>query len=706
MSNLINKDITKIGKNNDGIITSITNVSNEVFIDTKPLNGVCELKSDYFKDDEDFLVLSKGESVQFHITITKDSYYYEDYKHIDSNNRKFYRFSFKNSNGEYEPIFNFENSTNYESLTKLIEIGYDHKQGTNTYDIYINFEPYSLLDNLNKDYVFDKHDIKIEVADKAGHIYECYNEIPIYCFPFDLDNIVPLEISFERQNPSDRYIGDNSIGSVVAIIHNPDNEGEKPSADYLPINVYLDENSIGAIHKRDIIYFYYDEFGSRVYVENPEKIVEVRDNTGLDVKKYEWLEVKIDNIVKTGYVQLYANLYCDDEYKKTIDDKTALNYIEERIEKTSLSFATDGQWVTECPNNKKINLEPFVPMYLKESQYFDFVKFTEDFLNTMFYSNDANCKVGILKKIQDLRSLHDIDELDRIFLNDFAKHFGSALNINEDNLSQLLIIFGDRSKTSYDEEDLTSFIREAYRILPYYNKIKGTDESIKLILSTFGCSCEIIYKWLSKVEGNNELYENIEDIIDKDSYYLSSHFNVDLGIKNYKIEEYIEIITPVKELIFSIKPVSRVFDAFEYTISTNEFLDIDLSKSILTVDDRCGGDDEDIYEKYYDEEGLVYDTFKCSVHVNVRSGSKGYYLYEIEFLDNMSKVGLDNLEKFVSNNGKELIIDLNKISYLDITYVDKKLYLLSDENHQFEEGSHTIACKLLKNSNTYINGVS
>lgn len=699
MSELIGRNETDVNVVK-GVISSISNVSKKVLIDTKRWENVtCDVKSDYFEDSEDFIVISKGETFKFVISAEKESYPFANYTHFDGT-VGFFKISIKENSGKYVTILNFDNEADYSELKSYVDISQE-KDG-DKYNITIEMCGYEILNYLNKDNAYIEDDIRIEIADKSGNLITCTNKIPIYCFSFDLDELKKLEITFEEQNPSQRYIGDGSIGSVVAIIHNPDNEGERPSADTLPIKAFLDGNSVGSIINYETTYFYYDKYGERVFVEDPEEIAKVKEETGYNVNKYEWLYVKIDNIVKTGYVELFAHLVLNNRDEHEVD-YNALKYLEKRIYNLSLAFATDGEWLTECDNNKRINLEPFVPMYLKESQYFDFVKFTESFLNTMFYSNGMNCKVGILKKISDLRTLHDIDELDRIFFNDFAKHFGSTIKIDEENLVKILTIFGDKNKTEYTDDDLVKYIREAYRILPHYNKIKGTDESIKLILSTFGCASEIIYKWLSKVDGNNKVYENIEDKVDKDSYYLSSHFNVDLGIKNYKIEEFIEIVKPVKELVMSIKPITRVFDAFEYTLSTTESLTIDFTKSTLTFDDRVDGDG--IFETYVDSKGDIKDEFYVNVKVNAYGTEGNNRLYEVQFLDNMTRIGLDNFEKFISNNDKVITFsgqnEPKKLIYDKISFVGGYMYLTSSIT--IDEGNYNIVCKCLKNSRTYIN---
>lgn len=713
MSDLLNKDNTNLGVTN-GKLTSITNVSNVVLIDTKSLDSYEEpyIASDFYNDGKpatDFLVISKGETFKFFISVEKETYFLDSYTHFDKNFR-YLKISVRKGD-VYTPITNFDHDvdTNLKLLQRLIKFDvYEHEKNSSIYKISLEFEPFDILEYFDKNYTFDVDDLKIEIADKSGHIFTCTNKIPIYCFPFDLDSLRKLEITFEQQNPSDRYIGDNSIGSVVAIIHNPDNDGETCSADFLKIDSYLSDTSVGRIIKREVTYFYYNEYGERVYVRDPKEILDIREKSNFkDIHPYEWLSVKIDGILHTGYVQIFANLLFTSSYSSQVTSEAAKNYIEKRIYNSTVSYATDGEWLTECPNNKKINLEPFVPMYLKESQYFDFVKFTENFLNTMFYSNDTNCKVGILKKIEDLRTLHNIDELDRIFFNDFAKHFGSTIKIDERNLVDILTIFGDKNKKTYDEEDLTKYIREAYRILPYYNRIKGTDESIKLILSTFGCSCEIIYKWLSKLEGEDELFENIEDKIDKDKYYLSSHFNIDLGIKNYRIEEYVDIIQPIRELVFSIKPITRVFDAFEYTLHNNENIEIDLTNSILNVI-KVGNEDDDIYEHYLDDNGDDIIDISCNIHIkSYTSNDGGVSIYEIDFKDYMTKVGLDNLEKFVSNNGMSLSVVLNNGSFLTfeckkMSFINGKLYLICDGGESVDDDG-AIKCKCLRNSLTYIN---
>ncbi|MCZ0950781.1 hypothetical protein N7T98_25725, partial [Pseudomonas syringae pv. tomato] len=103
-----------------------------------------------------------------------------------------------------------------------------------------------------------------------------------------------------------------------------------------------------------------------------------------------------------------------------------------------------GEWIKECRDNlRKISLDPFVTQYLKETTnknnaYYKFVKFTENYLNTMYKAYDKNCYIGILEVIHRIYNFNDPDLIYKNLLQKFDDDHGDMLHIDFDEMQTII----------------------------------------------------------------------------------------------------------------------------------------------------------------------------------------------------------------------------------------------------------------------------
>ena len=89
-----------------------------------------------------------------------------------------------------------------------------------------------------------------------------------------------------------------------------------------------------------------------------------------------------------------------------------------------------GPWLVEDERNRKIKLLDYPPAYLKENEYWQFVKFTEKFLNTMYMSMSKKASIGILEKVARIADFNYINDVEAKLLNHYKEHFGIELDPN------------------------------------------------------------------------------------------------------------------------------------------------------------------------------------------------------------------------------------------------------------------------------------
>ena len=232
----------------------------------------------------------------------------------------------------------------------------------------------------------------------------------------DLYNMKKLILEFINTKPEDLQLGTDLIGRTTIKVTNPN----MVLADY-PIYIELDDKSIGQL------------------MEKSFKQYLITSKIGNKTKNVASIATEdVDNIDESGWV--IAHAYVDiDNFVTDATEKA-------RIMVKNLLRATGslGEWIKECKDNlRKINLDPFVTQYLKETTnknnaYYKFVKFTENYLNTMYKAYDKKCYISILEVIHRIYNFNDPDLIYKNLLQKFDDDHGDMLHIDFDEMQTII----------------------------------------------------------------------------------------------------------------------------------------------------------------------------------------------------------------------------------------------------------------------------
>lgn len=242
----------------------------------------------------------------------------------------------------------------------------------------------------------------------------------------DLYNIKKLTLEFINTTPENLQLGTDLIGRTTIKVTNPNSI----LADY-PIHIRLDEKSIGQLQENSFKQYY---------------ITTKSNNATHNVASIATQNV--DNIDESGWITAHA--YIDIDNLITNATKAARAMIQ------NLSYVTNslGEWIKECSDNiRKINLDPFVSQYLKETTnknnaYYKFVKFTENYLNTMYKAYDKNCYISVLEVIHRINNFNDPTLIYGNLLTKFDDDHGDMLHINFDEMRTII----DTNRTEQEED--------------------------------------------------------------------------------------------------------------------------------------------------------------------------------------------------------------------------------------------------------------
>ena len=260
--------------------------------------------------------------------------------------------------------------------------------------------------------------VKFKFFDVAGNITYWvmpYLDMTVVTLE-DLYNMKKLMLEFINTKPEDLQLGTDLIGRTTIKVTNPN----KVLANY-PIHIELDDKSIGQLMEKS-----FKQYAITAKINGVTHQV-----AGIATED-------VDNIDESGWV--IAHAYVD------IDNFTTTATASARIMVKNLLRATGslGEWIKECKDNlRKINLDPFVTQYLKESTnknnaYYKFVKFTENYLNTMYKAYDKNCYISILEAIHRIYNFNDPDLIYKNLLQKFDDDHGDMLHIDFDEMQTII----------------------------------------------------------------------------------------------------------------------------------------------------------------------------------------------------------------------------------------------------------------------------
>lgn len=454
--------------------------------------------------------------------------------------------------------------------------------------------------DVSVDALLNQHQLTITVWDIAGNTTSYTTNgkwITILPDPKEIEetvfdkqqrlfDLLPLEIEFLDWIPETKIIEPNVEGYTTVRIYNP-NIAFRP----IQPNVILEDNSLGIIDPNSMRYNEHD--GTLVF--------------------------KVTNIIETGDVIVKTWL--------VVDNTEICDYVRANTETTG----TLGPWIA-VGEGRKYKLKGYVPKMLSDDKFYNYIEFVETFLNTCLSGADENNRrISILEKIARINNFNDITKIEKKFLDIYKNTYNIEVDPNlsdlkyylehklvtvtetvntkkQNNLSNYTVNENGVTITTPDAEeqietdvinttkslcngeltldDLTETMRYVYKTIPYYNQIKGTVQGIKMILNTLGLCVKLVSIWSEHNTVSNNENKNIErradelhaefdrddyDSIDLDigKFYLTSRFDVDLMQTDLTFREFNDIAKTIVNIIFQVKPVTRVLRKLTYIFENN-----------------------------------------------------------------------------------------------------------------------------------------
>lgn len=211
------------------------------------------------------------------------------------------------------------------------------------------------------------------------------------------ETISPLIITFIDIYPKDRIILDNIVGEVTVQVYNPN----KSLWPFRP-HVELGQNSIGAIDMRT--------FGPESYDET----------TGT-------LTFKVKDVTRHGSLIVDA----------WIDFTTVNPELAPLIKTLTFAEAILKDFIVQ-EKGRLYKFKPYIPNYLKDERYGEFVMFFEKFLNTSQRSLTTGNAISTLEKIARIGDFNDITKIEIPMLQYYRAQYNCEVSPNLNSLLQYL----------------------------------------------------------------------------------------------------------------------------------------------------------------------------------------------------------------------------------------------------------------------------
>ena len=383
----------------------------------------------------------------------------------------------------------------------------------------------NILNILNKD---DNAYISLIVWDIAGNysVYKFKRAFKTLAID-DLNKLVPVIIKFVDIEPNNYFIEDGVEGKIITTVQDPNEvlwEYE---------NVFgLTEESIGSIDKNAI-------------------------ESNLDHNPLDGLsKFIITSLKESGNVEVEAWV------------ETGFPEIDELIKERTYNTAICGPWVYG-DEGRKYHITPYIPKYLRGTEFSDFMEFFQLYINTMYKGLDNNRNISGLEKIARIANFNDISRIEDSLVYHYATEFGNEFDFDIQSLQEVNLIQNGEGFTTRDTKETFEIVKYVLEQLPAYNRFKGTNTGVELAIKMFGFSCKVINIWvrrINEIETNPEFFEETGMYTTND-YFMTSRFNLNLEGKNNTFKTFCDNIEMFIDLIKSIKPITKILNAIKYTIT-------------------------------------------------------------------------------------------------------------------------------------------
>ena len=383
----------------------------------------------------------------------------------------------------------------------------------------------NILDILNDG---DNSNISLIVWDIAGNysVYKFKRAFKTLAID-DLNKLVPVIIKFVDIEPNNYFLEDGVEGKIITTVQDPNEvlwEYE---------NVFgLTEESIGSIDKNAI-------------------------ESNLDHNPLDGLsKFIITSLKESGNVEVEAWV------------ETGFPEIDELIKERTYNTAICGPWVYG-DEGRKYHITPYIPKYLRGTEFSDFMEFFQLYINTMYKGLDNNRNISGLEKIARIANFNDISRIEDSLVYHYATEFGNEFDFDIQSLQEVNLIQNGEGFTTRDTKETFEIVKYVLEQLPAYNRFKGTNTGVELAIKMFGFSCKVINIWvrrINEIETNPEFFEETGMYTTND-YFMTSRFNLNLEGKNNTFKTFCDNIEMFIDLIKSIKPITKILNAIKYTIT-------------------------------------------------------------------------------------------------------------------------------------------
>lgn len=476
-----------------------------------------------------------------------------------------YSFKRKDPEGVNNPLMEKDTDQEYYIDPDTLKIASD---GFHTYKV-----QFDLLYGADDDEIaiLNEQGLAITVWDKAGnastytfgqHGSETRRWVLIDTVD-DISDLQPMVIKFYDHDPKNMVVDEDTYGSVWCSVYNPN------------VEFYEAGIEIMAGLKGD----YPTDEQSHTKIHDFATIGDI-DISTYDTSEYEKTGVirfKIINIKEAGYVEVNAWL------------ETGVKLFDDMVKTSTYAEEKCGPWIIMDAEGRKYNIQRYVPKYLRNTDYFEFIKFFELYLNTVYTNMTKGTNISILEKIAKIGDFNDIDRIENSMIWHYARQFGMEFDIDLKTMQDLnlgfaasgvvtdsegkpVIIDGEvyRNPVLNDrtEDDVIDILKFALKNLPMYNQLKGSEKGMVFAMKMFSLSCKVINLWCKlgpEVEDHPDFVEE-DRMFDFTSHFLTSRFNLEFNSLNVDFPTFNDNLEVFVRFIKSIKPIVRILNLIKYTI--------------------------------------------------------------------------------------------------------------------------------------------
>jgi len=432
----------------------------------------------------------------------------------------------------------------------------------------------------------------LEVYDLAGNKSVYYDKKEFWTIDTDdIDNMVPVNITFFNPEPSNYFVNDNIEGKVSVNAQDMNKFLWR-----FPVEAELTGSSIGQID-------------TSTYPPYPDGM-EWQDNSKL-VGCYNVLTgcrgFNVFKFTQYGYVEVAAWV------------ETGNKKIDSIIKERTYNTAKNGPWIYD-DGGRKYDLLRFVPSYLRNTDFNDFIEFFQLFANTMYLSLDKNRNISALEKIARIGNFNDIDKIETKLLMHYENQYANEFPFDKKAIQEVNTIFSNVGWGFKDDEEVYGIIKYALDNLPGYNRYKGSNLGVAGALKMFGFTCKVINLWIRKKDTIEENPNFVEEdrLSEFGDFFQTSRFNIEVDSNNY-FETFNEHLDFFINLVKSIKPITKILDLIKYTVSKRKNIAFihdgilsDKKKAYVYVLSWAFDADEKLKNRIVTTANVDYKTRQCS----------------------------------------------------------------------------------------------